>query len=109
MIRISTLNNMKFDTRFLSNEERIILSSMIKACGGIIFEDEYVQTNEKVYLVVSKRIYDLDIKRREIKSDLEKYPYYVLINEKYILDTFYLCTNLKSQINDPEYTYIIYN
>ena len=109
MIRISTLNNMKFDTRFLSNEERIILSSMIKACGGIIFEDEYVQTNEKVYLVVSKRIYDLDIKRREIKSDLEKYPYYVLINEKYILDTFYLCTNLKSQINDPEYTYIIDN
>ena len=109
MIRMSTLANMKFDVRFLSNEERNILTSLIKVCGGIIFEGEYVHDNEKIYLVASKRIYELDIKRKEIKNDLKKYPYYILLNEKYILDTFYLCSDLKTQISDPEYTYEINN
>ena len=109
MIRISTLVNMKFDLRFLSNEERTILSSIIKACGGIIFEGEYVHDNEKIYLVVSKRIYELNIRRKEMKADLENYPYYILINEKFILDTFYLCSNLTAQIGEPEYTYEIKN
>ena len=107
MIRMSTLANMKFDVRFLSNEERNILSSIIKVCGGIIFEGEYVHDNEKIYLVASKRIYELDIKRKEIKTDLKRYPYYILLNEKFILDTFYLCSDLRTQTNDPEYTYEI--
>ena len=42
---------------------------------------------------------------KEILSDLEEYPYYVLINEKFILDTYYFMTNLKDIINDPEYTF----
>ena len=107
MIRMSTLANMKFDVRFLSNEERNILTSIIKVCGGIIFEGEYVHDNEKIYLVASKRIYELDIKRKEIKTDLKRYPYYILLNEKFILDTFYLCSDLRTQTNDPEYTYEI--
>ena len=77
---------------------------MVKACGGIIFEKEKEKKDyeEKIYLVASKMLYEL--KKDEIKKELEENSFYILINEKYILDTYYFMTNLIDEINDPEYT-----
>lgn len=104
LIRISTLNDMKFDLKYLTLDQREILADIIAICGGIIFEKEYLAKNEKIYLVVSKRLYKLKNKKEEIKKDLQNNPYYVLINERFILDTYYFMTNLKDNIKDPEYT-----
>ena len=105
LIRISILNNMKFDLKYLTFDQKAILTEIVRICGGIIYENNYKVNNERIYLVASKRLYNLKEKKEEIKNDLEKYPYYFLINEKFILDSYYFMTNLKDFINDPEYTF----
>ena len=105
LIRISTLYNMVFDLKYLTFDQRNVLSDIIKLCGGKIFKRDFMKYNNTIYLVASKRLFELKNKQQEILSDLEEYPYYVLINEKYILDTYYFMTNLKDIINDPEYTF----
>ena len=104
LIRNCTLNNLKFDLRYLSYDQKNILIDMVKACGGIIFEKEKDKKDydEKIYLVASKILFEL--KKDEIKKELEENSFYILINEKYILDTYYFMTNLIDEINDPEYT-----
>ena len=104
LIRNCTLNNLKFDLRYLSYDQKNILIDMVKACGGIIFEKEKEKKDydEKIYLVASKILFEL--KKDEIKKELEENSFYILINEKYILDTYYFMTNLIDEINDPEYT-----
>ena len=103
LIRISTLSNMKFDLKYLRNDLREILTQLIKICGGIILEKDLKENNEKIYLVVCKRLYEYI--KEKIKNDLQKYPYYVLINERFILDTYYFMTNLEDNVNDSEYTF----
>ena len=106
LIRISTLYNMVFDLKYLTYDQRNVLTDLIKLCGGNIFRRGIMKPNNNIiYLVVSKRLFDLKNKQQEIINDLEEYPYYVLINEKFILDTYYFMANLKDFINDPEYTY----
>ena len=105
LIKICTLNNMKFDLKHLAEDQKCILSDMIKVCGGMIYDKNYnyVKNNkEKIYLVVSKRIYES--RKEEIKADLQKNNNYFLINEKFILDTYYFMTDIRDQINDPEYS-----
>ena len=103
LIRISTLTNMKFDLKYLTIDQKVILTEIVKICGGIIYENNYRINDEKIYLIASKRLYEF--KKDEIKKDLANNPYYVLINEKFILDTYYFMTNLKDSINDSEYTF----
>ena len=108
LIRISTLNNMIFDLKYLKNHpynEKNIIADIIKVCGGIIFEEINVQNKDKVYLVISRNIYETKNKRKEIKKDLNNNPNYFLINETFILDTYYFMTNLKDNIKDPEYNF----
>ena len=79
---------------------------MIKVCGGIIYDKNYNYSNndeEKIYIVACKRIYEF--KKEEIKEELKKNKNYVLINEKFILDTYYFMTDIRNNINDPEYIY----
>ena len=104
LIRNCTLTNQKFDLRYLSYDQKNILIDMVKACGGIIFEKEKDKKDydEKIYLVASKMLYEL--KKDEINKELEENSFYILVNEKYILDTYYFMTNLIDEINDPEYT-----
>ena len=105
LIKICTLNNMKFDLKYLADDQKHILTDMIKVCGGMVYDKNYnyVQNKgEKIYLVVSKRFYES--KKEGIKTDLQKNSNYFLINEKFILDTYYFMTDLRSHINDPEYT-----
>ena len=105
LIKICTLNNMKFDLKYLVYDQNCILADMIRVCGGIIYDKNYNFSNnnkEKIYLVISKRIYDL--RKDEVKADLQKNNNkYILINERFILDTYYFMTDIRSHINDPEY------
>ena len=103
LIRISTLADMKFDLKYLDYDQKIILNDIVKICGGMIFNKDYRVDGEKVYLVASKKMYRF--KKDDIRKDLEKYSFYILINERFILDTYYFLTNLKENINDPEYKY----
>ena len=102
LIRISTLNNMKFNLKYLDYMQRNILTDLVKICGGTIYIGHHREKNEKIYLVISKS-FGLNNKKEEIKKDIENNPFYILINEKFILDTYYFMTNLKDNINDPEY------
>ena len=96
---------MKFDLKYLTIDQKEILTEIVKVCGGIIFDNTYMVNEEKIYLIASKRLYELKTKKEEIKKDLANNPYYVLINERFILDTYYFMTNLKDSINDSEYTF----
>jgi len=102
LIRISTLANMKFDLKYVSIEQKTILSDMVLTCGGNIYDENYRLEDEKIYLVATKRLYVLN--KRDIYTDLYRRPFYVLINEKFILDTYYFMTDLRDEINEPEYT-----
>ena len=105
LIRMTTLNNMKFDLKYLTISQKKILSDIVKICGGIFFDNNYRINNETIYLVASKRLYALKEKKEEIKNDLANFPYYILINGIFILDSYYFMTNLRDIINDPEYTF----
>ena len=105
MIRISTLADMTFDLKYLAYDQRNILTDIVKICGGMLYEKEYRKKDEKIYLVTSKRLYEYKSRNDEIQKDLSTCPFYVLINERFILDTYYFMTNLKDNINDPEYTF----
>ena len=103
LIKICTLNNMVFDLKHLADDQKLILSDMIKVCGGMIYDKNYNYMNnkEKIYLVISKRFYES--KKEKIKVDLQQNKNYILINEKFILDTYYFMTDIRNHINDPEY------
>ena len=106
LIKICTLNNMKFDLKYLAYDQKCILTDMIKVCGGVIYDKNYNYSNndkEKIYLVASRRIYEF--KKEEIKEELKKNKNYFLINERFILDTYYFMTDIRNNINDPEYIY----
>ena len=107
LIRISTLANIIFYLKYLNSEQRKILTDMVKVCGGIIFDKNKRIRNEKVYLIASKNIYEFN--KEQIKEDLSMHPYYVLLNERFILDSFYLMTSLKENINDSEYKFDDFN
>ena len=105
LIKICTLNNMKFDLKYLAYDQKCILTDMIKVCGGIIYDKNYnfVNKEEKIYLVCGKRIYEY--KKNEIALDLKKNSNYQLINERFIIDTYYFMTDIRDHINDEEYIF----
>ena len=106
LIRIGTLANMKFNLNYLYYFEKIILTDMINSCGGIIYNGKNRDKNEKVYLIVSKRN-GLKYKKEGILKEINENNFYVLLNEKFILDSYYFMTNLIGNINDEEYIYKI--
>ena len=108
LIKICTLNNMKFDLKYLAYDQKCILTDMVKVCGGILYDKNYNYSSddkERIYLVASKRIYEF--KKEEIKEELKKNKKYLLINERFILDTYYFMTDIRNNINDPEYIFDI--
>ena len=105
LIRISTLNNMIFNLKFLDYMQKNILTDIVKSCGGIIYNESHQEKDKKdkkVYLVISINT-GLKNKKEVIKKYLIENPFLILINERFILDTYYFMTNLKDNINDPEY------
>ena len=82
-----------------------ILTDIVNSCGGIIYNESHQEKDKKdkkVYLVISINT-GLKNKKEVIKKYLIENPFLILINERFILDTYYFMTNLKDNINDPEY------
>ena len=104
LIRISTLSYMKFYLKYLDFSQKVILADMVKVCGGSIYDGKHREEDEKIYLVTSKRT-GYKLKKEEIDKEIADNPFYILINEKFIIDTYYFMTNLKENINDPEYIF----
>ena len=107
MVRMNSLANMIFYLKYVSEKKIEILKELIKICGGSLFSHEKIEENEKVYLIVSNEFYDSNKVKELIKRDLEECPFFVVINDKYLFDSYYFMTNLKSRLNDSEYTYLL--
>ena len=105
LIRLNSLNGKCFYLKYLTDEQKNILKDIIKVCGGDIYEsnsDSIASMTRKVFLVASKRIYEQ--LRDKIMIDLKQHQNYILINERFILDSYYFMTDLGESYTDNEYT-----
>ena len=108
LVRLNTLFEKKFYLRYLTDEQKRILSDIIGVCGGEIYyspigcEENILDLTKKVFLVVSKRQYA--IHKEEINIELKQHNNFVMINEKFILDSYYFMTDLGDSYKDKEYT-----
>ena len=100
LIRISTLSNLIFDLKYLNLQQKNVLVNIVKACGGMIYDNNKINS-ETVYVIASQQQYVFN--KEKINNYLKMNPNFVLINEKFILDTYFYMTNIKENINDPEY------
>ena len=109
LVRLNTLNGKKFYLKYLTAEQRNILRDIIHVCGGEEYlppkenEDFILDLTQKLFLVVSQCEYDR--RKLEIKDELKNRKNFVMINEKFILDSYYFMTDLEDSYTDKEYTY----
>ena len=108
LVRLNALNGKKFYLKFLNDEQKNILKDIIETCGGEVHyppvgeEESIIDLSKKIFLVVSKREYS--IREKEIYKEIREHNNYILINEKFILDSYYFMTDLGESYKDKEYT-----
>ena len=111
LIRFNIFYKTFFSLKFYkdNDKERLnILKNIIEICGGQIYEKEnYKKKYEKLFFVCSKE--DYSSLKDKIKKELIIYENSKLINDKYILDSYYFLTNLEEEIDNPEYSFDISN
>ena len=107
LVRLNALNGKCFYLKYLTEEQASILRDIIKICGGDVYEDNnddcITYKTKKIFLVASKRQYEL--MKSKILSDCKKHSNYILINEKFILDSYYFMTDLGESYRDNEYSF----
>lgn len=109
LVRLNALNGKIFYLKYLNEEQRTILKDIIRVCGGDIYYpgkgyDEFVESKTKrIFLVASKRQYEL--MKNKIKIECDNHPNYILINERFILDSYYFMTDLGESYRDNEYSF----
>ena len=104
LIRFNSMSNKYFSLKYLNSKKKLILESIVKVCGGEIVDasDESIEYRlKKIFLVVSMGIYES--KRKLIQQELKENPNYFLVNEKFILDSYYFMTDLEDNAKDDEY------
>jgi hypothetical protein len=105
LIRLNSLNGKYFFLKYLDSEKKSILSDIIKVCGGEIItsidDSIYFSSIKTIFLVCSMENYINE--RYSIKNDLKKNKKYILINERFILDSYYFMTDLGNSFKDKEY------
>ena len=104
LIRLNTLNGKSFYLKYLDEEQKIILSDIIKVCGGEIIynQDDSIDFMMKtIFLVCSMEYYAHE--RNSILEELNKNKKFILINEKFILDSYYFMTDMGNRYKDNEY------
>ena len=104
LVRLNALNSKLFYLKYLKKEQKEILAEIIKVCGGEIIEndDDCIDFKIKtVFLVCSMEYYVKE--EKAIKEELNNNKKYILINEKYILDSYYFMSDLGSCYDDNEY------
>jgi hypothetical protein len=105
LLRLNSLNGKVFYLKYLNLQQKTILEDIVKVCGGEIINEPDESINvmmKKIFLVCSMENYDKF--RNEIKEQLKKYSNFVLINEKFILDSYYFMTDLENNFRDIEYS-----
>ena len=107
LIRMNALFGKSFYLKFLTDEQKTILKEIVNVCGGEIYVPETAEDcidyrSKKIFLVASKSLYQAD--KEKIKYELKTHPNFVLINERFILDSYYFMTDLGENYTDNEYT-----
>ena len=104
LIRYNIFYKSYFSLTFYRGEGKEILIDIIENCGGEIYKEKN-DNNEKIngtlYFVCRKD--DYPSLKDKIKKELIIYENSKLVNEKYVLDSFYFLTNLENNLNDYEY------
>lgn len=107
LVRLNALNGKKFYLKYLNDEQKNILRDIISICGGDIYyppighEETVLDLTKKIFLVVSKREYAL--RKNEIIQEIKIHSNFIMINEKFILDSYYFMTDLGDSYKDKEY------
>ena len=104
LVRLNSLYGKSFYLKYLNDQQKNVLSNIIKVCGGEIIEnpDDCIDFMIKtVFLVCSMEYYVNE--GNSIQEELNKNKKYILINEKYILDSYYFMTDLGNSYIDDEY------
>ena len=104
LVRLNALNGKSFYLKYLNEQQKNVLSEIIKVCGGEIIEnaDDCIDFMMKtVFLVCSMEYYINE--KNTIQEELNKNKKYILINEKYILDSYYFMSDLGNCYKDNEY------
>ena len=108
LVRLNALNGKKFYLKYLTEEKINILRDIIVVCGGEVYfppiGDDYtvLDLTQKIFLVVAKGQYKQ--LKEEINEELKEHKNYIMINEKFILDSYYFMTDLGESYKDKEYT-----
>ena len=107
LIRYNIFHQTYFNLKYYNNNPNnrlSILSDIIECCGGQIYkEKENNNNNIKILFVCAEE--DYSFFKDKIKKDLIIYENSKLINDKYIIDSFYFMTNLEKEIDSPEYSF----
>ena len=104
LVRLSVFNGKLFYLKYLNNSQKMVLGEIIKVCGGEIIEnpDDCIDFMIKnIFLVCSMQYYINE--RNSIQEELNNYKNYIIINERYILDSYYFMTDLGNRYKDNEY------
>ena len=104
LLRISILNNMIFYIKYLPDIEINIITDMVKTCGGDIFDSNNTNSNninQIVYVVTNYNYYQNN--KAKIDKDLGNCDNYVLLDESFIIDSYYFMTDIRHKIYDIEY------
>ena len=103
LIRLNIFYEKYFYLKYVSKERIKILSDIIEICGGEIVEpDESISYKmTSVYLVCSMNIYEKE--KDNISNEKAKNTKYRIVNEKFILNSYYYMTNLEDDYHDGEY------
>ena len=106
LVRLNALHGKSFYLQYLPLEQENILKDIVRVCGGDIYspqnEDDITYRTKKVFLVATKTVYQN--KKNIIINELKTHPNFILINERFILDSYYFMTDLGESYTDNEYT-----
>lgn len=104
LVRLNALNGKNFYLKYLTDEQKEILADVIKVCGGnIILNESNVPDSEIIFVVCSKQRYSY--LKNPIIKEINDHKNYYLINERFILDSYYFMTDLEGNYRDIEYSF----
>ena len=100
--------SLKYYNGFHDGKEN--LKDIIENCGGQIFQESKNNSfdeNDKLFFICKKD--DFPKLKDKIKKELLIYKNSKVVNDKYILDSFYFMTNLENELDNSEYSLKIEN
>ena len=103
LIRLNALYGKYFYLKYVENVKKDDLIKIIQICGGEIIEpDDSIEFKmKKIYLVCSYGIYEKE--RNSIRYEVKNNPNYILVNEKFVLDSYYFMSDLGNENLDDDY------